>query len=223
MPPTHSQPSIDTSALLEPEQAYYQTIIGVMRWMVEIGRIDITTEVSQLLSFLTMPRRGHLANALHIMSYLKIKHNSMLVLGPTYTDIDIDQFQTEHDWTPFYSDVEEALPSNAPKPLGKHINFRMFVDSDHTGDKVDRRSRTGFLVHLNCALIFWFYEKQNSIESSSFGTEFTAMKNLCEHLRSFRYKLQMMGVLCEGPSFIYGDNQSVLCNTTIPESTLQRH
>ena len=70
--------------------------------MVEISRIDITTEVSQLSSFLAMPRRGHLVNAIHIMSYLKIKHNSMLVLDPTYPDIDIDQFQTEHDWTPFY-------------------------------------------------------------------------------------------------------------------------
>ena len=100
--PMDYKPSMDTSALLEPEQAsYYQTIIGVMRWMVEIGRIDITTEVSQFSSFLAMPRRGHLANALHIMSYLKIKHNSMLVLDPTYPDIDIDQFQTEHDWTYF--------------------------------------------------------------------------------------------------------------------------
>jgi len=32
----------------------------------------------------------------------------------------------------------------------------------------------------------------------------------------------MMGIPCEGPSFIYGDNQSVLSNTTIPESTLKK-
>ena len=57
--PMDYEPSMDTSALLEPEQAsYYQTITGVMRWMVEIGRIDTTTEVSQLSSFLAMPRRG---------------------------------------------------------------------------------------------------------------------------------------------------------------------
>ena len=72
--------------------------------MVEIGRIDLTTEVSQLSSFLVMPRRGHLVNAIHIMSYLKTKHNSMLILDPTYSDIDIDQFQTEHDLTPFSGD-----------------------------------------------------------------------------------------------------------------------
>ena len=30
------------------------------------------------------------------------------------------------------------------------------VDADYAADTVTRRSRTGFLVQLNCALIFWF-------------------------------------------------------------------
>ena len=37
-----------------------------------------------------------------------------------------------------------------------------------------------------------------------------------------RYKLRMMGIPCEGPAYILGDNQSVLCNTTIPDSTLKK-
>ena len=32
----------------------------------------------------------------------------------------------------------------------------------------------------------------------------------------------MMGVPVNGPAFIKGDNQSVLCNTTMPESTLKK-
>ena len=32
----------------------------------------------------------------------------------------------------------------------------------------------------------------------------------------------MMGISCENPTFIYGDNQSVLANTTIPNSTLKK-
>ena len=31
-----------------------------------------------------------------------------------------------------------------------------------------------------------------------------------------------MGIPVEGPMFIYGDNQSVLANTTIPDSTLKK-
>ena len=35
---------LDTSTLCDPEEAsYFQSIIGVMRWMIEIGRIDIAT------------------------------------------------------------------------------------------------------------------------------------------------------------------------------------
>jgi hypothetical protein len=31
-----------------------------------------------------------------------------------------------------------------------------------------------------------------------------------------------MGIPCEGPSYVYGNNQSVLANTTIPDSTLKK-
>ena len=31
-----------------------------------------------------------------------------------------------------------------------------------------------------------------------------------------------MGIPCEHPSYIYGDNQSVLANTTIPDSALKK-
>ena len=34
-----------------------------------------------------------------------------------------------------------------------------------------------------------------------------------------RYKLSMMGIPVIGSSFLYGDNQSVLCNTCITDST----
>ena len=65
-------------------------------------------------------------------------------------------------------------------------------------------------------------KKQTSVESSSFGSEFIAMKQCCEYLRGLRYKLRMLGIPCEFPCYIFGDNQSVLCNTTIPDSTLKK-
>ena len=96
------------------------------------------------------------------------------------------------------------------------------VDADHTSDTITRCSRTGFLVYLNCALIYWWSKKQNSVESLSFGSEFIAMKQCCEYVHGLRYKLRMMGISCDDPMFIYGDNQSVLANTTIPDSTLKK-
>ena len=49
-----------------------------------------------------------------------------------------------------------------------------------------------------------------------------AMKAGMEALRGLRYKLRMMGVPISGPSYIYGDNMSVIHNTQRPESTLQK-
>ena len=60
------------------------------------------------------------------------------------------------------------------------------------------------------------------MESSSFGSEFIAMKQCCEDLRGLRYKLRMMGIPISGCSYISGDNQSVLANSTIPESVLRK-
>ena len=65
-------------------------------------------------------------------------------------------------------------------------------------------------------------KKQTSIESSSFDSEFTAMKQCTEYLRELRCKLRMMGISVDGPVYIYRDNQSVLANTTIPDSTLKK-
>jgi hypothetical protein len=132
------EPELDESTPLDPDAAsYFQSIIGVMQWMIEIGRIDIATEVSLLSSNLAYPQEGHLEAALHVMAYLKAKHNSRLVFDPSYPDIDHSSFH-QCDWKEFYGDVTEALPHDAPQPLGKDVDIRMMVDSNHASDKKTR-------------------------------------------------------------------------------------
>ena len=106
----------------------------------ELGRIDIISEVSMLASQLSLPQEGHLEAVFHIFGYLKGHHNAWMVLNPTYPTPDMSMFQ-EHDWCCFYGDVKEATPPNAPEPRGKEIDLRIFVDSDHAGDKLNRRLR----------------------------------------------------------------------------------
>jgi hypothetical protein len=55
-----------------------------------------------------------------------------------------------------------------------------------------------------------------------FGAEFVAMKVGMEALRGLWYKLRMMGVPISGPSYIYGDNMSVIHNTQRQDSTLKK-
>ena len=85
-----------------------------------------------------------------------------------------------------------------------------------------RRSRTGYFIFLNTALIDWLSKKQATIEGSVFGSEFVAMKTGVEALRSIRYKLRMVSLPLTGPTYIYGDNMSVIYNKSRPESTLKK-
>ena len=79
----------------------------------------------------------------------------------------------------------------------------MFVDSDHAGDKVPHRSRSGFLIHMKTTLVQWLSKKQSTVETSVFFTEFVVMK------KGIRYKPLMMGISKSGQSYIYRDTISI--------------
>ena len=96
-----------------------------MRWMVELGRIDIAVEVSKLSSFLAIPQKGHLHFACQIMAYLKHKHNSRLVMDLPPPKITYFHFLKDQYWTGEYGDVSEALPLNAPEELGESVELHV--------------------------------------------------------------------------------------------------
>ena len=199
--PVGYQPEIDISEPLNPEEAsYYASVIGIMRWMVEIGRIDIATELSLLSSHLAYPREGHMECALHTMVYLKAHKNSMMVFDPNYPDI--PNVFKDHDWEDFYCGAKELIPPDMPTPLGREVEMTALVDSDHAGDHETRRSRSGFFVFCNNALIQWLSKKQSTIESGVFGAEFVALKNVMESIRGLRYKLRMMDVPITNKAFV---------------------
>ena len=217
------RPEVDMSDELEGENvAYYQSLIGVLRWMVELGRIDITCEVSMMSTHMALPREGHLSQLFHIFAYLKKNHNSELVFDPSDREVDYEAFSHQEWEASEFGELEEELPLNAPKPRGMGFTMIAYVDADHAGEVVTRRSRTGFLIYLNNSPIYWISKKQQGVETSSFGAEFTAMKQCTEYIRGLRFKLRMMGIPCSVPSLVYGDNKSVLVNASMPESVLKK-
>ena len=72
------RPELDTSEVLVggADLAYYQSLIGVLRWAVELGRVNICLEVSMMSSYLAMPRVGQMEELYHIFAYLKRNHNA---------------------------------------------------------------------------------------------------------------------------------------------------
>jgi hypothetical protein len=114
--PTGYKPDIDVTDELSPELASrYMQLIGILRWVVEIGRIDIYLEVSLLSQYQANPRLGHLEAIYHIFSYLK-SHLDMgrLAYDSKRPDIDERIFHPQADWKEFYGDVEEEFRLTCP-------------------------------------------------------------------------------------------------------------
>eukprot|EP00957_Ditylum_brightwellii_P153226 11662452-Ditylum_brightwellii.AAC.1 len=77
-------PELDITPVLSlVDSAYYQLLIGILRWVVKLGRIDIWMEVSLMSSHLAMPRKGHMAKVLEIFVHLMKYHNTELVFDPS--------------------------------------------------------------------------------------------------------------------------------------------
>ena len=177
--------------------------------------------MSAMDSMMDMPREGHTEQIFHMFPYLTIKHNSSMFFDPTDTDIDGYQFVCEDFSASAYGECKEELPPNAPQPKGLGFTLRVFVYSDNAGELTTRQSRTGFIIFLNSAPIYWFSKRQKSFETSSFGSEFIAMKQYCEYVRGLCYKLLMMGIPIDLTTYILGNNQYVLYNTSKPHSSLK--
>ena len=68
----------------------------------------------------------------------------------------------------------------------------------------------------------WLGKKQNLVETSTFGSDFTALKLAVELVIAFWYKLRMFGVPLEGPTDILCDKEAVFKNTSTPDSMLRK-
>ena len=114
------------------------------------------------------------------------------------------------------------MPPNVALPRGNEFDLCMFIDRDHAGDKWSRRFRTRFMINMNMSLVNLYSKKQSSIETSVIGNEFVAMKVGIKTLHAIHYKLRMMGIPISGALYVYGDNMSVIHDTSKPESTLKK-
>ena len=71
-------------------------LVGILRWLVELGQIDICVETLMLASYNSMSRVGHLHAVLHVFAYLQYNINWKLVMDPQYHE-DFP-FLEKHDW-----------------------------------------------------------------------------------------------------------------------------
>ena len=103
------------------ESSRYSQLIGVLRWAVELGRLDIYIEVALLSQHLALPRVGHLEAVYHIFAYLHKHDKSRIIFDPT-DPLPHTPTAAKPDWTSFYEVTEEELPPHMPEPLGYPVN-----------------------------------------------------------------------------------------------------
>ena len=97
-----------------------------------------------------------------------------------------------------------------------------FMDADHAGNKVTQRSHTGVFILLNNTPVVAFSKRQNTCESSTYGSELVAMRIAKDMVSALRIKLKCFGIPIDGPTNLFCDNNAVVKNVSLPESTLSK-
>ena len=87
-------PKMCVSPEISPDAAsQFQHMIGVLRCLLYLGRVDIISKLSLLQSHLALLSEEHLVAEVHTMAYMDQKYNSSLVYYPTFPDKDHSIFQ----------------------------------------------------------------------------------------------------------------------------------
>ena len=220
-------PEEDTSELLDDDgHKKYMMLIGMLNWIVCIGRMDVAFAAASLSRYSACPRKGHMDRAMRVFGYLKKYRNRRIVVdsrdpirvgGKDALNLDFTKTFSEQ-----YPDAAEEVDCKVPKPLVDEMEITAFVDSDHAHDKVTRRSITGLLILVGRTPVYFMSKRQGAIATSTYGAEFCAMRTAVEEVQAVRYMLRCLGVKVKHASLICGDNKGVIQNSTLPESLLKK-
>ena len=219
----------DTAYCNEDLVTFYQNLIGILRWSCELGRVDILFETQILSQYMARPRLGHLEQAIHMFKYLEEHRRTWMVMDPCHFEVvwtpikgEVSPEERARVMRTLYPDATLNTPPRAPEPRGRIVYISMFVDSDHASNKITRRSHTGIIIYVNMSPVIWYSKRQNSVESSTFSSEFVALKIGVELLEALVFKLQMLGIPVSLPCRVFCDNQAVVMSGSFPEVTLKK-
>ena len=77
------------------------------------------------------------------------------------------------------------------------LSIKVFKNASQVTCLDKRQSVTGIVIILGSDPIFFYSKRQNTLETSTYGSEVVAMIIVIEHLLGLRYKLHMMSMKVE--------------------------
>ena len=75
---------------------------------------------------------------------------------------------------------------------------------------------------FNKTPIDWFTKLQSTVETATFGSEYVASRTCTEQIIDLRITLRYLGVPVEGPSYMFGDNKTVVDTASFPHGKLHK-
>jgi hypothetical protein len=158
------------------------------------------------------------------MGYIKTYPSRGYIINPNKPKIDPEyqRVNLPQDFGNQYKYFREDIDKQNPEPLLAEMELHIFVDADHAHDKVTGRSITGLISFLGSTPLTWMSKRQTTVQTSTFGAEFTALKKAVEEAVTIRYHLRAMGVKVTRPTPIFVDNMGVVLNAQNPGSTLNK-
>lgn len=216
-------PEIDESELCDKkEMKIYMSLIGQLQWLVSLGRFDIYSTLTTMSKFRVAPRKGHLERLKRMFGYVVFTRDAALRVRTGIPDLSAFPNQ-QHEWAyTVYGKVREQIPADAPEPLGKEIVHLCYVDANLYHCMITGRALTAVLHILNQTLVDWYAKKQATCESSTYSSEIIAARIAVDQIIDLRTTLRYLGVPIKVKTYLFGDNQSVVTNTTIPHSLLNK-
>jgi hypothetical protein len=158
---------------IEQEETYdnvqqYQSMVGALLYAAMSTRPDIAHAVGMLSRHLSNPKPSHVIAAKRVMKYLRGTTN----MGLTYKGSG-NIMQIKH---------------------GQHqyVHMEGYSDADWAGDATDRKSTTGYVVHVNGNVVSWGMKKQPTIALSTAEAEYMAISLTVQEILWIKQLLKEM-------------------------------
>ena len=197
-------------------------MIGALQWLVSLGPFNIATAVMTMSRFRIAPKQGHLDRLKRMYGYVKQSNHAAIRVRterPDYSSLNIPQYDWAHT---VYGSVKEDIPSDVPSPLGKPVTTTTYVDANLYHDMITGRAVTGILHLLNGTPIDWYSKRQATVATATYGAEFVAARVATDQIVDLRNVLRYLGVPLDQRSYMFGDNESVVTSSTLPQSALNK-
>ena len=140
-------------------------------------------------------------------------------MEPDYSHLPEQNF----DWTQTsYGHVHEIIPEDIRDPLGKAVTSTTTDDANLNHCLATERSLTGCLHIVSHTLLDSYSERQATVETATYGSEFVASKTATEQIIDLKHTLRYLGVPIRTKSYLFGDNRSLVTSSTLPHSKLDK-